>query len=96
MVEAARTQAAAEVVGMSDFYLTLLWLAVGAAVLALAALPFVYVRGMRQIDEAMEEIWADRLDEARADREPSNVRVLDEFEAARRAERERRNGGDVA
>jgi hypothetical protein len=92
MVEAVRTQAAAEVVGMSDFYLTLLWLAVGAAVLSLIALPFVYVRGMRQIDEAMEEIWSDR-----SDRESStNVRVLDEFEAARRAERERRNGGDVA
>ena len=59
------------------FYELLWWLAVGAAVVALAALPFVYVRGMRQIDEAMEEIWADRLDEARA-------------------ERERRNGGDVA
>ena len=78
---------------MSDFFLILLWLAVGAAVLAAIALPFVYMRGMKQIDAAMDQLWEDRDERASV----TNVRVLSRWELARRMERNRRrNGGDAA
>jgi uncharacterized membrane protein len=83
------------VAGMSNwptFYLVLFWLAVGSAAAALIALPFVYARGMRQIDDAMSQLWADR-DERES---VSNVRVLARYELARRMERNRRKGGGAA
>ena len=77
---------------MSDLFLTLLVVAVVAGVLALIALPFVYVRGMKQIDAAMDELWEDREQRASV----SNVRVLSRWELARRMERNRRRGGGDA
>jgi hypothetical protein len=75
------------------FYLALFWLAVGSAAAALIALPFVYMRGMRQIDDAMSQLWADR-DERES---VGNVRVIQRWELARRMERNRRRGPeDVA
>jgi len=70
---------------MSDFYLALLWLAVAAGVAALVALPFVYRRTMRQIDEATAEVFAER------DRQESvsNVRRLRADEIHRRMMRDR-------
>ena len=74
------------------FYLILWWVAVGAAVVALIALPFIYRRGMRQIDQAMTTIFDDR-DQRQS---VTNVRALSRWELARRMEKRNRNGGDVA
>jgi hypothetical protein len=72
---------------MSDFFLVLLWLAVAAGVCAIVALPFLYIRGMRQIDEATRDIFHERDRQEAA----SNVRVLRQWELARRIEKARRS-----
>jgi hypothetical protein len=77
---------------MSDLILGVLIVAVIAGVCALIALPIIYVRGMRQIDAAMFDVFAER-DERESQ---TNVRTLARWELARRMERNRRGGGDVA
>ena len=68
------------------FYMYAWWVAVGAAVVAIAALPYVYAKGKRQIDEIN---W--RLDMDKDERESaSNVRTLQKWELARRMERKNR------
>ena len=48
---------------MSDWptlYTVLFVIACGSAISAAIALPFVYRKGMREIDQAMSEVFADR------------------------------------
>jgi len=67
-----------------------LWIvAVVAAVCAVIALPFVYRRGVRQIDEACREVFTER-DNAQS---VSNVRRLRADELHRRM---MRNRGDAS
>jgi len=67
------------------FYLILWWVAVGAAVAALVAIPFL-IRANRQIDHAMTELFKDRDDRQSA----TNVRALSRWELARRIEKRNR------
>ena len=67
------------------FYLILFWLAVGAAAGALIALPFVYRRGMREIDRATRVVF-DMKDHEQS---VSNVRRLKADELHRRMMRQR-------
>jgi len=78
---------------MSDwptFYLIAWWVAVAAAVCAVIALPLIYRRGCRQIDEACREVFTerDRLESI------SNVRRLRADEIHRRMMRGR--NGDAS
>ena len=73
---------------MSDWpnlYLVLWIISVGCAAGALIALPFIYRRGCRQIDEACREVFTER------DRQESvsNVRRLRADEIHRRVMRDR-------
>lgn len=68
---------------MSNFYLTLLIIAAACGVAALIALPFVYRRGMKQIDEATSQIF-DKAESV------SNVRRLRADELHRRMMRKDR------
>ena len=66
-----------------------LYLLIGAAVAGLAAfiaLPFIYIRGLRQMDRALEQVFSDRDRRASVD----NVRSLAKWETARRMERKSR------
>jgi hypothetical protein len=74
---------------MSDLILGVLIVAVIAGVCALVAFPFVYRRGMRQIDRIDWQMARDR-DERESQ---TNVRTLARWELARRMERNRRGGG---
>ena len=76
------------------FYTILFFIACGSAVAAAIALPFVYRKGMREIDNINY-----RIDTDLADREAtSNVRVLRQFEAHARVQRNarRRRDGDAS
>lgn len=69
--------------GWPTFYLIAWWVAVAAAVCAVIALPFLYRRGMKQIDEATK--WA--LDDNDRRESVSNVRRLRADELHRRMAR---------
>ena len=69
------------------FYTVLFFLAAGSAICAAIALPFVYRKGMRQIDAACAEVFAARD----TDKAQSNVKVLEQYRRHAHIERVRRN-----
>lgn len=86
---------------MSDWptlYTVLFVIACGSAISAAIALPFVYRKGMREIDQAMSEVFADRDHDGAV----SNVRILKQydrhakFEAARRRSMKRHPSGGAS
>ena len=70
----------------ADVFLWLLIAAVVAGIAAFIALPFVYLRGLRQMDRALEQVFTDR-DRAES---VNNVRRLRSHEAHRRMSRKAR------